>query len=326
MVFAITFNIQGARIAVRSTSDVAIDLLRARFGVHVSDSTGTPEATISIATTAPPVFPSDIRREFSWVRSRPLWGDFEGDAFRLTDGDSVILTRYKKRRCEIFIRPETLEDVPFASQSFFLLPVLELLRTLGFFLVHGALLLKEGRGCLILGSDQSGKSTLSAALLTEGWRLVGDDALLFRLESDASCRGFPLDRDLGITREAAAQLGFQGQPTADPSKVRIPRNQLPANLVAKCAVPDWIICLTAHDSDSATASDPSEVFKRLVDENPLVFVAPALAPSHVETMRTLIRNARSKHLSLRRKNPFDLKEIASRFLRLVPLTVSSDQR
>jgi hypothetical protein len=87
--------------------------------------------------------------------------------------------------------------------------------------------------------------------------------------------------------------------------------------VAGYAAPTEIVYLPGHESDTTAPVDPSEIFTIVVEENPLLLLSPALASSHLQTIRTLIRNARCKRVSLERKEPLDLTEIALRFVRLI---------
>jgi hypothetical protein len=58
--------------------------------------------------------------------------------------------------------------------------------------VHGALLVRNGRGVMLCGESFAGKSTLAYALAKAGWTLVTDDATyLVRNESDRAAIGNP---------------------------------------------------------------------------------------------------------------------------------------
>jgi hypothetical protein len=310
-------DLHGVRIGVTSSSEEALRLLSDRLGAHISETEDDPEAILEINTGPPPFPSSEIRKEFSWERSRPLWGDFESDILRLTDGASVSITNHAGRQARVFVQPETLADIPFAGRTFLLLPLLELLRTFKFFYVHGALLRKEDRGLLLLGRGGSGKSTLSAALLTAGWKLVGDDNLLFHLGPESTSLGFPFEKELSLSRAAVEQLGLPVPEASEESKIRIPLSSLPPASVAGYATPDRIFCLWKTHEDQVAPLEGSEIFQVVVEENPLLLVSPALASDHVETIRNTIRKATCNVLSLNRSSRLDLKKLAERFTRLV---------
>lgn len=50
-----------------------------------------------------------------------------------------------------------------------------------YLIIHGAIVEKEGYGLLLPGSPGSGKSTLCAALVCQGWRLLSDEMALLSL-------------------------------------------------------------------------------------------------------------------------------------------------
>lgn len=50
----------------------------------------------------------------------------------------------------------------------------------GSLLLHASCASKDGRAVAFLGPQRAGKSSITAALLTEGWRVVSDDALVVR--------------------------------------------------------------------------------------------------------------------------------------------------
>jgi hypothetical protein len=55
--------------------------------------------------------------------------------------------------------------------------------------LHGALVSRAGRGALIVGRKEAGKSTLACALLGNGWQLHSDDMAL--IEDGSRARGIP---------------------------------------------------------------------------------------------------------------------------------------
>ena len=69
--------------------------------------------------------------------------------------------------------------------------------------LHGALLDRSGRGLLILGPCESGKSTLAAALWRDGWTLLGDDVSV----AEGGARARPLQRRVSLRHGSRELLG-----------------------------------------------------------------------------------------------------------------------
>jgi hypothetical protein len=70
--------------------------------------------------------------------------------------------------------------------------------------LHGALVVRGGRGVVLLGRGESGKSTLACALWQRGWTLLGDDIALV----DAAAHlAWPAPRRVGLREHSRALLG-----------------------------------------------------------------------------------------------------------------------
>lgn len=54
---------------------------------------------------------------------------------------------------------------------------------------HGALVARDGRGVLLLGGGETGKSTLACALWRRGWALLGDDMAVLGLADGCAWAG-----------------------------------------------------------------------------------------------------------------------------------------
>ena len=88
------------------------------------------------------------------------------------------------------------------QREFFLLCFLMLLRRFEAFGLHANCVVKANRGFLIVGPSGAGKTTLTIALVREGWRFVADDALVLRA-GDGDLEAFALRRGLSCTAETA---------------------------------------------------------------------------------------------------------------------------
>ena len=86
------------------------------------------------------------------------------------------------------------------SHFFFTIPLAELLKRQGLFMVHAAGLALDGRGLLLAGQSGSGKTTLALALLRAGFQFLGDDTVFV----DRHARVFAFPDEIDLTPQTAA--------------------------------------------------------------------------------------------------------------------------
>ena len=86
------------------------------------------------------------------------------------------------------VRPDLMEDG--LQSTFFNMSLSELMRWKGFFVIHGVALERYGKGVLITGRPNRGKTTAELSLLRAGYRFISDD--------------FPFLRDNGYRVELLA--------------------------------------------------------------------------------------------------------------------------
>ncbi len=72
-----------------------------------------------------------------------------------------------------------------------------------FLLLHAATVERGGTALILTGESGSGKSTLAAALMTQGWRLLGDE---FALIDPASGDAFPFPRPVSLKNKSVQTI------------------------------------------------------------------------------------------------------------------------
>ena len=83
------------------------------------------------------------------------------------------------------------------SHPLFTIPLAELLKHRGLYMVHAAGLGLDGKGILIAGASGAGKTTLTLALLRAGFDLLGDDTTFLTNRSDGlQALAFPDEIDV----------------------------------------------------------------------------------------------------------------------------------
>ena len=71
-------------------------------------------------------------------------------------------------------------------------------------IVHGALVVRDGRGILLAGRGEAGKSTLACALWSRGATLLGDDMAILDVATGEAC---PAPRRVSLRGPSRALLG-----------------------------------------------------------------------------------------------------------------------
>lgn len=92
---------------------------------------------------------------------------------------------------------EGLADPWLLTHSFFTIPLAELLKRQGLFMVHAAGLALQGKGLLLAGQSGAGKTTLALALLRAGFDFLGDDTVfLSHDQRGLLAQAFPDETDV----------------------------------------------------------------------------------------------------------------------------------
>ena len=73
-----------------------------------------------------------------------------------------------------------------------------------YLLLHAATVEKDGKALILTGESGSGKSTMSAVLMSQGWRLLGDE---FALLDPESGRVHPFPRPISLKNSGVEALG-----------------------------------------------------------------------------------------------------------------------
>ena len=74
---------------------------------------------------------------------------------------------------------------------------------------HGSAVTRNGRTLMICGPQGAGKSTLAAAMLAKGWRLVADDLARIEVPRGHVARIYPSATRLKLWSDAVERLGWQ---------------------------------------------------------------------------------------------------------------------
>ncbi len=116
-----------------------------------------------------------------------------------------------------------------------------------YLVIHAAVVEREGRAAILPGAPGAGKSTLCAALITRGWRLLSDELALLDMATNVlygTCRPVNLkNASIDIIKQFAPEV-VMTEPVADTTKGTISLMRPPkgsVSLVESPAHPAWIV-------------------------------------------------------------------------------------
>jgi HprK-related kinase A len=134
-------------------------------------------------------------------------------------------------------------------------------RAHGYLIIHAAVLEKHGRGVILPAPPGSGKSTLCAALLADGWRLLSDemtlvrpgDGMLVPLPRPVSLKNASIDLIRAVRPDAVL-----GRPIVGTVKGTIAHLKAPPTSIVRAAEPAKPACIVfpRYEAQAPTALTP----------------------------------------------------------------------
>jgi len=166
-----------------------------------------------------------------------------------------------------------------------------------YLIIHAAVVEKDGCAAILPAPPGSGKSTLCAALVNRGWRLLSDELALIRV-SDGKIIPLPRpvslkNQSIAIIRDYAPDAIFS-RPVSDTMKGTVAHMKAPADSVARAAETAqaaWVI-FPKYRADSSACLEkvaPSRAFMRVADN---AFNYSLLGIKGFETLAGLIDRCR----------------------------------
>lgn len=126
-----------------------------------------------------------------------------GDEIYWIRKDTVSVLNIPNRTVHLYISDLCPVDaavvILFGTTGFMVHLELSLMENLAVF--HGASLYKDGRGLLLLGKTNSGKTSLSCLLTKYGFSYLSEEDSFIRMESNGSFQILPYPRRIRITRD-----------------------------------------------------------------------------------------------------------------------------
>lgn len=292
----------GVRVKVQAPTRVErIErLLVSHFeAANTSPKRDQPEITIQFRSVPIPpdkpgdeVFRSEVLRVFACGERYVVWC-----------GRSVLDIEPAQSRVTGFL-DDGFRDMPPACQRVFLfLPFLTLFPRHGLYGVHANGLADGGVGYLIAGDSKHGKTTLSLALLREGWNYLSDDTVMLRaslrgVEALSFRRGFACDEE---TAARYPELAHSADPMSwKKGKVLLDVEHVYAGRRLEHCHPGVVIFseIGTGACTELLPLDQTSAFTRLVRHSPFTLQSASEVQRHAQILRGLVSQAHCYRLRL----------------------------
>lgn len=198
----------------------------------------------------------------------------------------------------VWLSPEAVPQIETASRGFLLIVLVFVMRRLGWYHVHGAALIDpKGRGWLIAGDSNCGKSTTTALMSTRGWKIGTDDIGFLALRGDKVV-------SLGVRTRIALRPGgvaLLGATGGNVMEQRKKEGFWPEELGGEWApvvVPEIIAFPRIGEHTSIAKATPRAALSGIVMWSHWVLYEPVFAQEHLDVLGKVARQSRCFDLTL----------------------------
>ena len=194
---------------------------------------------------------------------------------------------------------------PNDQREFFLLGFLMLFRRHGLYGLHANGVVKQDAGYLIAGSSGNGKTTLTLALVHEGWRYLSDDALVLRttssgIEAQAFRRGFSCTHETATRFPKLRALDDTRTVKMRDDKRLVDIDSLfPDRFTARCQ--PQLLLFPQIDRDRRSRLFPlgaTEAMMALIQQSPGILIDRRDVRAQMDVLKRLLDQAQSYRLFL----------------------------
>ncbi|MDR4497680.1 MAG: hypothetical protein MRK02_07165 [Candidatus Scalindua sp.] len=298
------YSLYGLTIAVRCEGKGVEDQIQKLFNtfpfMKLSDA-GTPaHLTLQFAST-------EVSVDIPHAASGPL-SCYDVSIFRLddtvyiTDGSSLFQLHPHKGVGFLTIHGSFQEKTPLSKYNLFLIGLIHLLSPRGFYELHGAALLRDGLGVLLLGDSGSGKSTATLSLVNQGWHYISDDALLLkclenRVEVFSFRNKFYLAPELVHHYPEILPYLEESKSGADTKRFLDVESMYP-NQFCSQGIPKILLftSIVPEPESRLVPVDPTSALVKLTKQSASILFNRQTAKNHLEVLKQLVYQAESFQL------------------------------
>jgi len=216
-------------------------------------------------------------------------------------------------KARVILSQAAVDRLPECQTGFLMMTVIFLLRRCGWHHVHGATAVdRRGRGWLMAGNSQVGKSTTTAYLASRGWP-VGTDDIAFLVPSAERVAVHAFRSRIALRPGGLELLAASGgvfQPKR--GKTVFWPEELGGTWVERVEPEVLLFPIVGGEHTSVTPLAPRDTLAQLVRWSAWVILEPQLAQEHLDLLAALGRQAAAYRLELGRDlfiNPHLIDEL-----------------
>lgn len=207
---SLAFNVHGVTTRAMTNSSTVSQAVANFLHPFSRDETGGPPgievylfAVDSLTDDMAPV-PQDARLLYDWGMIKV----FCSGPYRYleVDGRARVLADLQQNKMVGFSAIDLLESGWIISHMIFYPLWAQLIKAAGLFPLHGAGLVRDGKGFLFLGRSGSGKSTLALHLVRSGYRLLSDDTVFLKMGKEGKVEALCFPEEINVSRQTIELL------------------------------------------------------------------------------------------------------------------------
>ena len=301
----VNFNIHGIGMVIETNhNDIANHIIEYLRFFKTQKLRSSPQITIRIQLSKngipPPPKESNLVFRYEGVK---VWRS--GDHLYFKDSHSLLSSEPSSGKAECILKREGFKNpFSFTNISFTLL-LLELLRHKGLFYTHGAGLIgKNGKGYILAGGSQTGKTTLTLLLLKKGFKYLSDDAIFLRrrgrkIEMCSFNRDFKVApsfikkfswiENYSVKKGAKDVLGIKA---SLPQDILFPESYIPSSIPSIIIFPEIV-----HKKNSRLFPlSSTEAFIKLLPQSAFAMLDKRIAETHIDILKDLVAQTKCYYL------------------------------